>query len=142
MTVDEFEWLKRAHALLDELTVTLKNDSPCSRLRFEVAEYLMRLDSGDDRRPLLEGALKRADTDEEKVMVGYLLGSVSEAEFRKAASGNRNKDEACVMYFAAAWRAEITQADALARDHHGFMSNLGRDHCGTELALLKLKYGR
>ena len=142
VTVDEFEWLKRAGALLDELAVKLKNDNPCKRVRFEVTEYLMRLDSGDDRRPVLERALKRADAEDEKVMVGYLLGNVSEADFRKAAGANRNKDAACDMYFAAAWHAEIRKAFELARDHHGFMSALGGDHCRTELALLQLKYKR
>jgi hypothetical protein len=141
VAVDELEWLNRGGQLLDELAAKLKNDNPCSRVRFEVAEYLMRLDRGDDRRALLERALKRADTNEQKATVGYLLGNVSEADFRKAA-GTRNKDAACDMYFAAAWRAEIRKDGALAGEHRRSMASLGRDHCEIELALLKLKYKR
>ena len=108
LTVGELDWLKRADLLLEEVGAERKWKSPCNRPRFKVADYLMRLDRGEDQRSVLAGVAETAEEPEEKVTVGYLLGAVPEAAFREAAA--RGGDTECLrMLFAALWRAEITK---------------------------------
>jgi hypothetical protein len=142
LAVTDLDWLKRAGLLLDEVSKMLGTNNPCDRVRFEISEYLIRSSRGDAERSMLESALKRADTPEEKAVADYLLGSMGEEEFRSAASRTKDKDTACTMHFMAMWNAEIQKRPTVARDHHRFMSRLGRDFCRSELALASMKYKR
>jgi len=142
LTVDDLAWLGRANALLDQLAKGLQTNNPCDRVRFDVTEYLLYLARGETRQPILERALQRAEHDWERTMLSYLLGTVSEAEFRKAAAGNASRDAACDMYFAGLWHAEIRNEAASAKAYLQAMSGLGRDFCDAQLALAKLKYSR
>src|SRR4029077_11304163 len=111
------DWLKRADLLLEEVGAERKWTSPCNRPRFRVAEYLMRLDRGEDRRSLLTGVAETAQP-EEKLMVGYLLGSVSEAAFNEAADKGGDRDAVCEMHFDALWLAEIKKDAERAQAHY------------------------
>jgi hypothetical protein len=138
LTVGELDWLKRANLLLDEVAAERKWKSPCNRPRFRVAEYLMRLDRGEDRPSVLAGVAETADEPEEKVAVGYLLGGVSEAAFREAAAKGSDRESICEMQFAALWYAEIKKDAKASADHYQALSSLGQ--CTAELALVKMKY--
>jgi hypothetical protein len=46
------------------------------------------------------------------------------------------------MFFTAYWYAEIRKQRPLAREYRQRMAAIGGDHCATELALARLKYGQ
>lgn len=141
LTVGALDWLKRGDLLVEEVGAERKWKSPCNRPRFRMAEYLMRLDRGEDRRSLLAGVAEAADP-EEKATVGYLLGGVSEAAFREAAAKGGDKDAVCEMHFDALWFAEIKKDAERSQDHYRALASQGPDHCSTELALVRMKYRR
>jgi hypothetical protein len=143
LTVGDLDWIKRGDLLLDELVKERKWANPCTRARFMMTEYLMRLDRGDERRGLLESAVKIAEGPEEKATAGYLLGNVSEADFLAAARKAGDLETACDMHFDAYWHAEIRKDGGRAERHYDALSKLAPPNgCAMERALVKLKYRR
>ena len=143
LTVGDLDWLKRGDLLLEELVKERKWANPCTRARFMMTEYLMRLDRGEDRRGLLESAAKIAEGPEEKATAGFLLGRVSEAEFLDAARKAGDLETACDMHFDAYWHAEIRKEGGRAERHYDALSTLAPPNgCAMERALVKLKYRR
>jgi hypothetical protein len=141
VTVTALDWLQRANGLLAQVDKEKGADNICGRPRFLVAEYLMRLDAGENRPALLEmKQISLADADE-KAMLDYLAGKIDEPAFRRLALSEKSRDGACRMLFTAYWLAEIRKDRPLSDEYRRRMDEIGSS-CGLELALARLKYGR
>jgi TPR repeat protein len=138
-TVDEFEWLKRAYLLLDELGQREKLDNPCDYARFVITEYLMRLARGESRPELLRSAAKRSGDNDFRPLVQYLLRERTRESFQASLDAIPLKHMRCYVNFLAFWHAAIEKQDALAEAHFKSMSALGGDHCAIEIGLIKLR---
>lgn len=138
---EAFDWLERAKRVLDGLAKEQNTSAPCARAKFDVIEFLMRY-SGDERNAaLLKLAGQRAETDEDRAVVGYLGGQLDEDQFRAQIARIPTRPARCGMHFAAMWNAEVNRNHGLARDHYKAMYDLGVEACGAELAYVK-KFGR
>ncbi len=138
---DELEWFRRAVALNDQAAEEQKGSDPCHRAGLEIDQYLVRLSRGDDRKELLRSARERATREDDKPIVEYLLGKLSDQQLRQAASGVRERNVSCNMFFTAWWKAQLAKNAALAREHRGLMAKEEGNRCENHLALVRLKSG-
>jgi hypothetical protein len=136
--VDDLAWLRRANGLLDELARDGNSDDLCGRSVFEASEYLFRLGGGEDRKEVLAAAGARKAGNAYKLVVDYLLGTISPQAFRDALAGVPVRHVACRMNFLAAWHARLLKNDALAERHRAALGQPGADQCAIEAALLNL----
>lgn len=134
-TVDEFEWLRRARQLLDELAARDQDDNPCDRAKFEIYEYLMRLKGGEDRRDLLASAAARKRVNSYAPLAEYLAGTRSAEAFERSIADARPRHIACSLHFGAAWHAGLRRNAAAQGRHLAAMRAIGAA-CETELALM------
>jgi hypothetical protein len=137
--VDQFEWMRRAYLLLDELEQADKTDNPCDRSKFEIADYLMRLGRGEKKPELLRAAANRSAGNQLKPLAEYMLGNSSRQSFQDSLSTIALKHVLCDAHFLASWYADIQEDAAGVAAHRKAMADLGGDHCQIELALVRLK---
>lgn len=136
---EELEWLQRAYPLLDRIEVLKRRKNPCRRADFEIVEYLIRLSRGEQRRDLLDKAMKEAEVDATEATIQYLLGALDDNSFRMIARVTSSKGERCDMDFYALWNAELKNDADLARWHFEDLKDLG-SVCVDKLVFAK-KYG-
>ena len=136
---DELEWIKRAYPLLERIEVVKRRKNPCQRADFEIVEYLIRLSRGEQRKDLLDKAMKDAEVDATEAAIQYLLGALDDNSFRMIARVTPSKGERCDMDFYALWNAEMKNDADLARWHFEDLQALG-SACADKLVFAK-KYG-
>jgi hypothetical protein len=141
-TVDELAWMKRGSLLLDQLGEEEKIDNPCDRAKFDMAEYLMRLQRGERQPALLRDAVRRSGEADFRPLAQYMLAEGTRESFEAALGKIPLKHVACYVNFLAFWHAELQQDATRSREHFGAMAALGGDHCRVELALIDLKRKR
>lgn len=131
-------WLDRSKRLLDSLASEQKTDNTCSRSRFEIVEYLMRYSADDPKRlAVLKTAEQRSQSDEDRALVRYLIGTLDEDAFRTQIARLPTKAGKCDMHFIAMWNAEVNRNGGLARDHYKGMKDVGSPTCEPELTYVK-----
>ena len=132
---DELDWLKKSYALMDQLETTDSNKNVCDRSHAEVEEFLFQLSRGKPLPALLQDAAGRLDSQSasEKSVIQLLSGSIRQAEFNLAVEGTKSERDRCTAFFDAMWYAYLTKNDALARDYHQRLLELGNFQCGDKL---------
>jgi hypothetical protein len=131
---EAFDWVERSRRVLDSLAKEQNNPGACARARFDVIEYLMRYSADERSAAVLKIAGQRAESDEDRAVVRYLGGQLTEEQFREEISRIPTKPGKCGMHFVALWNAEVNRNGGVARDHFKAMQDLGVEACGPELA--------
>jgi len=130
--LDALEWLARAYPLLDELAKRSGNADTCSYSRFEVTEYLLRLERGEKREALLRSAGERTKG-WNFLAIDYFRGEMSWESFEDLLRGRG--EERCHLDFLGWWHASIHKREAQARAHRAHIDK----HCELERALTTLR---
>lgn len=84
---------------------------------------------------LLQDAAGRLDSQSssEKSVIQFLSGSIRQPEFNLAVEGAKSECDRCTAFFDAMWYAYLTKNDALAKDYHQRLLELGNFQCGDRL---------
>ena len=132
---DELDWLKKSYALMDQLEKTEGNQNVCGRSHAEVEEFLFELSRGKMMPNLLQDAAGRLDSQSssEKSVIQFLSGSIRQPELNLAVEGTKSERDRCTAFFDAMWYTHLTKQDALAKDYHQRLLELGKFHCGDRL---------
>ncbi len=133
---DELEWVNKSYGLMDKVEAAEGSRNVCHRAQAEVEEFLLQLSRGQRKVSILEDAAERLGSEwpTTRAAIRLFSGSDSETEFESAVHSNKAEGERCSAYFDAMWYAEITKQDAAARRYYQRLSEIGKFHCGEELA--------
>jgi TM2 domain-containing membrane protein YozV len=133
---DEQEWTKKAEGLLDQLEAAEDNRNACHRVEFEVEDFLFQLSRGHKDENILQVAVSRLDDDSAptKAVIQFISGAMDEAGFDVAMNASKSEGERCSAYFDAMWFAELRGENAVARRYYQHIVEIGKFHCGEELA--------
>jgi hypothetical protein len=134
---DELEWVNKSYGLMDKLEVAEGNRNVCHRSEAEIEEFLLQLSRGQRKVSILQDAAGRLGDESQttKAVIQLLSGSTSETDFEAAVQSDKSEGARCSAYFDAVWYAEVVKDDAAARQYHQHLSEIGKFHCGEELAL-------
>jgi TM2 domain-containing membrane protein YozV len=133
---DELEWTKKAEGLLDQLEAAENNRNACHRSEIEVEDFLFQLSRGRKDENVLEDAISRLDDDSAptKAVIQFISGAIDEHGFNTAVNSTKSQGARCSAYFEVMWFAELRSESALARRYYQRLVNIGKFHCGEELA--------
>jgi hypothetical protein len=133
---DELEWTKKAEGLLDHLETAENNRNVCQRAGIEVEDFLFQLSRGHKDENILQDAISRLDDDSAptKAVIQFISGAIDEAGFDSAVNSSKSQGARCSAYFDAMWYAELRNESAMARRYYQHLVDIGKFHCGEELA--------
>jgi len=133
---DELEWVNKSYALMDKLEAAEGNKNVCQRSGAEVAEFLLQLSRGQRKESILQDAAGRLSDESSttRAVIQLFSGSANETEFEAAVQSSKSEGARCSAYFEAMWYSEIMKDTAAARRYHQHLSDIGKFHCGEELA--------
>jgi TM2 domain-containing membrane protein YozV len=133
---DEFQWVNKSNALMDRLEAADGNKDVCHRAQAEVEEFLLQLSSGQRNENILQDAAARLgeESPTTKAAIQLLSGSASDTEFESAVQASKSESDRCSAYFDATWYAAIMSQDVATQRYHRRLKEIGKFHCGTELA--------
>ena len=133
---DELQWVNKSNGLMDQLEAAEGNRNVCQRAHIEIEEFLLQLSKGQRKEDMLQEAAGRLgeESPPTRAVIQLLSGSTSETEFDSAVQASKSEGERCSAYFDAMWYATITNQDAAAQQYHRRLADIGKFHCGIELA--------
>jgi len=133
---DELEWMRKSYGLMDKLEVTEGNRNVCHRSDAEIEEFLLQLSRGQRKVSILEDAAGRLGDESlaTSAVIQLFSGSGSDTEFEAAVQSSKSESGRCSAYFDAMWYAELMKDDAAAKRYRQHLSEIGKFHCGEELA--------
>jgi hypothetical protein len=133
---DDLQWVQKSYGLMDQLEAAEGNSNVCQRAQAEVEEFLLRLSRGQRNEDILQDAAGRLGekSPTTKAVMELLSGSMSETEFDSAVQASKSEGDRCSAYFDAAWYSAIMKQNSAAQRYHQRLADIGKFHCGTELA--------
>lgn len=133
----ELAWLKRGYDMLDALQAKYKKDkSLCDRGAFELAEFLLRLSTGERQEKLLADADQDSGEAQTKAVAQYFAGSLDDAAFA-AALAKVDESKRCEAHFLALWYLELTKRLEGAEREFKTMTALGQSNCRSRLTFAR-----
>ena len=133
---DELEWVNKSYGLMDKVEAVEVKRNVCHRAEAEIEEFLLQLSRGQRKASILDDAAGRLGDESPalKAVIELFSGSASDPEFEAAVQSTKSEGPRCPAYFDAMWYAEIMKQDAVAQRYHQHLSDIGKFHCGVELA--------
>lgn len=132
---DEFVWIRKVYRLLDQIKVNNQGREPCGNFAFQVGEYLMRLEGGENRPdPIREVLMKEELSETERVMIRYLLDEADDREFQAKVLDKKRDSVRCDYAFLGLWKSAISKRMEAVRNYHRLMEGgKGDDSCAQNL---------
>lgn len=132
---DEFVWIRRVYRLLDQVKVRTNGQEPCGSISYQIVEYLMRLEGGENRPDHMREALTNEDILEgDRVMIRYLLGEVDDREFQVKVLDTKQESARCDYAFLGLWKAAISKRLDVAQHYRRMIEGKKTDtYCAQSL---------
>ena len=136
---DEFTWLQKAYALLDQLKSRDGDTKVCGRSDMMIDEFLYRLARGDRNEKLLDqaSALLEPNSNTSQAIIGLFSGQLTPSGFSAAVAHAKTEPAKCAAYFDALWYEDLTKKHDLAHQYYQNIVDLGQSTCDVELVFAK-----